>query len=89
MLGSQIGAMAQLFGPKLRALRLARGMTQAALAEALGLATQSSISHLEAGRKEPSVSMVVQLADLFGVSLDYLLRDTAPPLDPPAESSGP
>jgi transcriptional regulator with XRE-family HTH domain len=51
-------------------------MTQIELAQRLGLARQGYVSNLEAGRKAPSLDLVVQIADLFGVSTDYLLRDT-------------
>ena len=53
-------------------------MTQEALAHQLGLARQGHVSNLEMGRKEPSLELVVLVADLFGVSTDYLLRDTVP-----------
>lgn len=53
-------------------------MTQVELAHLLGLARQGYISNLEAGRKMPSLDIVVQIADLFGVTTDYLLRDIIP-----------
>ena len=37
---------------------------------------QGYISNLEAGRKAPSLELVVRVADLFGVTTDYLLRDS-------------
>jgi transcriptional regulator with XRE-family HTH domain len=64
------------FGAKLRHLRMRRSMTQAEVAAALGLASNSHISFLESDRKEPSVELVLRIADLFGVTTDYLLRDT-------------
>jgi transcriptional regulator with XRE-family HTH domain len=68
----------QRFGQKLRYLRKNRGMTQMSLVAQLGLRSQSHISLMEVGRNEPSIDMVVQLADLFGVTTDYLLWDTIP-----------
>jgi len=68
----------RLFGAKLRALRMQRNLTQAALASRLGLAKHAYISNLEAGRKAPSPDLAVQLADFFGVTTDYLLRDAIP-----------
>lgn len=62
------------FPQRLRALRQAHGLTQAALAQLLGLAHQGHISNLEAGRKSPSIDVVVRVADLFGVTTDHLLR---------------
>lgn len=70
--------MLRLFGQKLQYLRRSKQLTQAQLAAQLGTVTQSYISHLEAGRKEPSLEFVLMVADLFHVSLDYLLRDTVP-----------
>jgi transcriptional regulator with XRE-family HTH domain len=63
------------FGKKLRTLRLDRNLTQVELARQLGLAGQGHLSNLEVGRKLPSLELVVQIADLFGVTTDYLLHD--------------
>ncbi len=68
--------MSRLFGAKLRYLRTQQGLTQEDLARQLGLARQGHISNLEMSRKAPSIELVVQVADLFGVTTDYLLRDT-------------
>lgn len=62
------------FHERLRDLRQAQGLTQAALASRLGLTTNAHISYLEAGRKEPSLDLIVRLADFFGVTTDDLLR---------------
>jgi transcriptional regulator with XRE-family HTH domain len=69
---------AQLFGSKLHALRRQHNLTQVVLASQLGLASRAYISNLETGRKAPSLDLVVQIADLFGVTIDYLLRDAIP-----------
>jgi transcriptional regulator with XRE-family HTH domain len=53
-------------------------MHQADLARQLGLRTQAHISLLEAGHKEPSISLLLRIADFFGVTIDYLLRDNIP-----------
>jgi transcriptional regulator with XRE-family HTH domain len=68
----------QLFGPKLRGLRSRRSLLQSELAEQLGQLSQSHISLLESGQKEPSVGVVLQIADYFGITTDYLLRDEIP-----------
>lgn len=67
-----------LFGQKLRYLRSKRNMLQTELAQQLHLARQGYVSNLETGKKEPSLELVVRVADLFEVSTDYLLRDTIP-----------
>jgi transcriptional regulator with XRE-family HTH domain len=65
---------AQLFGAKLRSLRLRHSLSQRDLAQRLGLARRGYVSNLETGRKLPSLELVVQIADLFGVRTDDLLR---------------
>jgi transcriptional regulator with XRE-family HTH domain len=64
-----------LFGNKLRNLRINAGLKQSDIAQRLGLASHSHVSSLEANRREPSIELVVHIADLFGVTTDYLLRD--------------
>jgi transcriptional regulator with XRE-family HTH domain len=70
--------MPVLLGAKLRYLRQQQQMTQEELARQLGLMRQGHISNLEMGRKTPSLDLLVQIADLFDVTSDYLLRDTIP-----------
>src|SRR5262245_10876831 len=68
--------MPHLFGDKLRTLRRQRGMTQSDLARHLGLASHSHVSYLERGLSAPSLELAIKAAGVFGVSVDYLLRDT-------------
>jgi transcriptional regulator with XRE-family HTH domain len=63
------------FGKKLKALRSQAGWSQNDLARKLGLARQGYISNLEAGRKLPSIELVLQIAELFHVTTNYLLCD--------------
>jgi transcriptional regulator with XRE-family HTH domain len=65
----------QRFGEKLRSLRVSRGMTLSELAAELGHKTHSYLSELEAGKKIPTVEFVLNVAHLFGVTTDELLRD--------------
>jgi transcriptional regulator with XRE-family HTH domain len=55
------------------ALRLAAQMTQAELAEKLNY-TDKAVSKWERAESVPDVFTLKQLADLFGVSIDYLLQ---------------
>jgi transcriptional regulator with XRE-family HTH domain len=73
-------SLLQLFGAKLRVLRLQHSWGQTVLARKLGLARRGYISNLESARggKLPSPELVVRIADLFGVTTDYLLRDDIP-----------
>lgn len=55
----------------IRALRLARSMTQAQLAEKLGVQYQT-ISKWETSVSTPDVAMLPAVADIFGVTIDEL-----------------
>lgn len=74
--GATLNASLQRLGANLRSLRLKYRLSQSELASRLGLARQAYISNLEIGRKEPSPGLIVQIADLFGVTTDYLLSDS-------------
>jgi transcriptional regulator with XRE-family HTH domain len=56
------------FSQRLRELRRAAGLTQAALAERSGIAL-STIRQFEYGRREPTYGTLVKLAHGLGVSL--------------------
>lgn len=60
------------FGERIKALRLRENMTQAQLAEKLRL-TKSVISAYETGSRLPSYDVLIHIAQIFGVSTDYLL----------------
>lgn len=57
---------------EIRRLRLANSITQARLAERLGVSKQS-ISNWENNNIQPSVELLEKLADFFAVSTDTLL----------------
>lgn len=65
----------QRFGEKLRALRVRRNMTLKELANELGLTAHGYISELESGKKMPTAELVLNVARLFEVTTDELLRD--------------
>lgn len=60
------------FGEKLKTLRIEAGMTQADLAKRLNI-TKSVVSYYELQERTPSPDVLIQLADIFHVSTDYLL----------------
>jgi len=62
-------------GEKVKVLRKRQGMTIKELALALGFPSHSYISEIENGKKRPSTEMIIQIADLFGVTVDQLVRD--------------
>lgn len=57
---------------RLRLLREAAGLSQADLAKRLEF-TQQAIALWEAGKREPNLSTIIRLADIFQVSTDMLL----------------
>lgn len=59
-------------GPRLRALRKARGATLARLSEETGISL-STLSRLEAGQREPTLKLLLPLAKAYGVPLDELV----------------
>ena len=60
------------FGNTLKTLRLRKNMTQAQLAQKLGL-TKSVISAYETGLLLPSYDILIHIARIYNVSTDYLL----------------
>lgn len=54
-------------------LRLLNNMTQMELAEKLNY-SDKTISKWERAESSPDISVLVEIADLFGVTLDYLVR---------------
>lgn len=58
------------FNERLKQLRKERNMTQKHLADLLNV-SKSTISGYEAGTYQPSFEKLIQLADIFNVSLDY------------------
>jgi len=65
----------QRLGPKIRALRKRRGITLKELALTLGFPSHSYVSEIERGKKTPTTEMIIKIADVFGVTVDQLVRD--------------
>lgn len=62
-------------GDRIKELRVRYNMNQRELADKLGIGN-STISQYETGERTPSDEVKVKMADLFNVSLDYLLGRT-------------
>ena len=60
------------FGQKIKKLRMDAGLSQAMLAEHIGVSVQS-ISNWECNNTMPDISQIVPLASILCVSTDYLL----------------
>lgn len=65
-------------GGRIAYLRERRGLTQEELSQALGI-SRAALSHYEKNRREPDSETLTKLADLFKVSLDYLVGRTDNP----------
>ena len=60
-----------------KAARLQSGLSATEVAHRLGI-TQSTVSNWDMERRVPSIDMLCRLADLYGVTTDYLLNRTGP-----------
>ena len=63
------------FQERLKELRVAKGLSQMQLAQAVGI-SQSAIAKWELGKTEPTASAIILLATYFGETTDYLLGVT-------------
>lgn len=63
-------------GPRLRALRLDRGLTLEALAATCGISV-STLSRLESGKRRPTLDLLIPLAREHHVALDQLVAAPA------------
>ncbi|MBP3706048.1 MAG: helix-turn-helix transcriptional regulator [Clostridia bacterium] len=61
-----------MLNEKIREIRLAKKMSQVELAKTLGV-TKQSVSNWENDNIQPSIEMLVKIADALCVSTDYLL----------------
>ncbi|MFD1953158.1 helix-turn-helix domain-containing protein [Paenibacillus thailandensis] len=62
-----------IFGEKLKTERKKRGWSQEELAEKLFVSRQS-VSKWENGQNYPSIEIIIKVSDLFGLTIDELLR---------------
>ena len=60
------------FGDRLKELRSKTGMTQTKLAKLLNI-TKSVVSYYERQERMPSPDVLMKLANIFHVSVDYLM----------------
>lgn len=72
---------------KLTGLRRKSGMSQEQLADRLGV-TRQSVSKWEGGTAMPELVKLISLSELFGVSVDYLVKDWMEEPDNPCGGSG-
>ena len=61
-----------MLSTRLKELRTAEGMTQVDFAQKLSV-TKQTVSNWENNNIQPSIDMLIKIADYFNVSTDYLL----------------
>ncbi|ANE46400.1 XRE family transcriptional regulator [Paenibacillus swuensis] len=66
------------YGTIIHNLRERRGLTQEELSNRLGI-SRAALSHYETNRREPDYETLTKIADLFDVSIDYLIGRTHNP----------
>ncbi len=71
----------QFIGERIRSLRERRGLSQEALAQAIGVST-NTISRWETATYKPSLEDLQKLAEFFDVRLSSLLPPEEEPVEP-------
>lgn len=70
-----------MLSEQLKIIRKANKFTQQGLADAIGI-ERSTYASYETGRNKPDVVLLKRIADVFGVSSDFILEiDTTAPLN--------
>lgn len=68
----------KLIGKRIRETRKREGLSQMALAETAGLSC-SYLSYIETGKKQPSLTALLQIVNVLGITIDELLFGNQPP----------
>ncbi len=68
-----------VLGKRIRCLRQQANLTQVELGNLLGCSS-STVSLYEGGQRSPDTTMLIRLADVFDVSVDYLLGRVSSPV---------
>ncbi len=63
-----------IFSEKLQIIRKSKGMTQEKLAENLNVSRQA-VAKWESGQAYPDINNLIQISNLFHVTVDYLVKD--------------
>lgn len=69
-----------LFGDRLKKLRKEHNLTQEDIANMFNV-TKNAVYSWEVGKSQPSIEIIKQLAQYFGVTIDYLLNFTQDDVD--------
>jgi len=65
-----------IFSEKLQLIRKSKGLTQEELAEKLEVSRQA-VAKWESGQVYPDINNLIQISNLFNVTVDYLVKDQA------------
>ena len=65
-----------MLGPRIAALRRAAGISQSELAQMLKI-SPSAVGMYEQGRREPALDILAAMAEIFGVTIDFLVTGKA------------
>ena len=71
-LGIDFGGLVMSFSDRIIQLKNERKLLQKDIASSVGLSLRA-YQYYEKGQKEPTLSVLLRLADYFDVSLDYLV----------------
>lgn len=63
-----------MIGDKIKLLRRKRKLTQSQLANEINVTAQA-VSKWEKGLSYPDIETIIKISELFGVTIDYLLKD--------------
>ena len=74
-----------ILGEKIAQLRRKNGWSQEELADKMGVSRQA-VSKWESNQTTPDLERILRLSSLFGVTIDYLLKDGAEPEIPRPEA---
>lgn len=61
-----------IFSERLLAIRKSKSISAKEVAESIGV-SKAAMSQFESGKNPPSASVLIDLADYFDVSIDYLV----------------
>ena len=64
---------------RLKEIRKSKGISQLKMAMDLNT-NQNTISRYETGEREPGINELIEIADYFNISIDYLLERTDNPI---------
>ena len=65
-----------IFSEKLQLIRKSKGFTQEELAEKLEVSRQA-VAKWESGQVYPDINNLIQISNIFNVTVDYLVKDQA------------